>query len=270
MKDTSWGGVAEWYNELLEEKPDSYQTAVILPNLLRLLDIKKGEKVLDLACGQGFFAREFAGQGAKVVGADIAKELIALAEKNTPKDLKKKISYLVSAADRVKNLENSSFDKAVIILALQNMEKVNEVLQECARVLKPEGKLFLVLNHPAFRVLKESGWGWDPSVPREYSGPSTEIRAGVKGVQYRRIDKYLSESAVKIQMHPGENPEEKTISFHRPLQFYFKALNKAGFCVNKLEEWNSNKKSGPGPRAEAENRARKEIPLFLCLEAARR
>jgi hypothetical protein len=53
------------------------------------------------------------------------------------------------------------------------------------------------------------------------------------------------------------------------LQFYFKALRKAGFLVSRLEEWNSQKKSQPGPRADAENRARKEFPLFLALEAVK-
>ena len=70
-------------------------------------------------------------------------------------------------------------------------------------------------------------------------------------------------------MHPGNKPWEKTISFHRPLQFYFKMLNKRGFCVSKLEEWNSNKISEEGPRKNPEDNARREIPLFLFLQAAK-
>jgi hypothetical protein len=66
-------------------------------------------------------------------------------------------------------------------------------------------------------------------------------------------------------MHPGDKPSQYTTSFHRPLQYYFKAFNKAGFSVTLMEEWNSHKKSQTGPRAEAEDVARKEIPLFLCL-----
>ena len=56
-----------------------------------------------------------------------------------------------------------------------------------------------------------------------------------------------------------------TVSFHRPLQYYVKALAKAGFVIEKLEEWTSLKESTSGPRAKAENDARKEFPLFLYL-----
>lgn len=256
---TSWGEVAEWYQQLLSGE-GTYQKEVILPNLLRLLEIKREETILDLACGPGFFTNEFYKQGAKVIGADISSELIKIAKKNAPPDIK----YFVSSADKLNFLTDKSVDKITIILSIQNIENVSEVFQECARVLKLGGKLFLVMNHPAFRIPKESSWGWDPSA---------ELRTGVRGVQYRRIDRYLSESKVKIQMHPsassGQGPGEYTLTFHRPMQFYFKALQKSGFLVSRLEEWNSNKKSEPGPRASAENQARKEIPLFLFLEAVK-
>ena len=41
-KETSWGGVAEWYDQMIETDPDSYQAKVILPNIIRILDPKPG------------------------------------------------------------------------------------------------------------------------------------------------------------------------------------------------------------------------------------
>jgi len=70
-------------------------------------------------------------------------------------------------------------------------------------------------------------------------------------------------------MTQGVTDEKKkryTMSFHRPLQVYFKAFAKAGLCVTRLEEWASHKTSDSGPRKAAEDLARKEIPLFMCLE----
>lgn len=252
-RDTSWGKVAGWYDKLVENK-GSYQTSLILPNLLRILDIKSGIFVADIACGQGFFSREFARLGARVEAVDVSKELIDLSVKNTPPSIRPKITYHVSKSDNLSFLKSGSLDAAVIVLALQNIESVKETLSECSRALKIGGRLVIVLNHPAFRIPKASSWGWDEAAK----------------IQYRRIDRYLSESREKISMHPGDDPEEMTISFHRPLQFYFKALSKNNFLISRFEEWTSDRKSGKGPRAAAEDSARKEIPLFLCIEAVKK
>ncbi len=236
----------EWYDEAVERE-GSYQRDLVLPNLLRLMEIKKGEHVFDVACGQGFFAREFFKKGALVTGIDISSELIARAKEKSPQEIR----YECASADNVPVIKNKTMDTATIILAIQNIENAKGTFLECARTLKSRGKLFIVMNHPAFRIPQESFWGWDET----------------KKIQYRRVDRYLSESKTNIQMHPGSSPDVRTTSFHRPLQYYFKLLQKVGFVVTRLEEWESQKTSNPGPRSVAENRARKEIPLFLMIEA---
>jgi len=247
MQSTSWGNVANWYDNLLKKDNDSYQTKLILPNLLRLVEAKKGEVIVDLACGQGFFAREFAKFGVKVIGVDISHELIEIAKQD------ESVEYHVSSAHKLDFLQNQSINKVLIVLSLQNIENAGEVIKEIVRVLKPKGKLFILLNHPAFRIPKGSSWGWD----------------NAKKIQYRRLDRYLSESKEQIQMLPGSKPWKKTISFHRPLQFYFKALSKNGLLVSRLEEWSSHKTSEVGPKKASEDKARHEFPLFLFLEATK-
>ena len=244
MRNTSWNPAADWYHSYIEET-GTYQKDLILPNLLRLLDIKKGEVVLDLACGQGFFTRAFAEKGAKAIGIDVSENLINIAKKRSPL-----ITYYVSSAERISLINNLSIDKVTIILAIQNIENVSSVIKECFRVLKTNGKIYFVLNHPAFRIPKETSWAWDEG----------------KKIQYRRIDSYLSESRAKIQIHPGSSPTDFTWSFHRPLQFYSKILSNNGFVISRIEEWNSHKISEPGPKAMAEDKARKEIPLFMYIE----
>ncbi len=245
-KETSWGGVADWYDAHLEADTDSYQEKVITPNLLRLLDIKKGMRILDLACGQGFFARKFSDKGASVVGADISKELVALAKKHAPK-----ISFHATPAHKLGFAQGETQDAVVIVLAIQNIANMGDVFKEAWRVLAPGGKFILVMNHPAFRIPKRSSWGFSSADKK----------------QYRRIDGYLSQSMSEILMHPGKVASESTVSYHRSLQDYVKALGKAGFTISRLEEWISHKKSQLGPRQAAEDMARKEIPLFLMLEA---
>lgn len=254
---TSWGGVADWYDGLLGEE-DTYQKEVILPNLLRLMAPKAGMHILDLACGQGFFSRALAATGAKVTGVDISPELIEIARAKSPVSKSGVPAFAVSPADHLPRVDGATFDAVLVSLAIQNIENLQGTFDECVRVLKPTGKLFIVMNHPAFRVPKRSGWGWDDATKS----------------QYRRVDAYLSESKEEIVMNPGKEAAgvasaAKTVSFHRPLQLYFKKLQKAGFAVSRLEEWNSHKESQPGPRGAEENRIRKEIPMFLCLEGVK-
>ncbi|MEN9614316.1 MAG: hypothetical protein RLZZ347_623 [Candidatus Parcubacteria bacterium] len=246
--DTSWQAVASWYDELLEEGADTYQEKVIKPNLLRLLGDVAGKKVLDLACGQGYFSRVMAEAGAKVVGVDLSSDLIALAKKQSPKE----IEFKVAPADKLEGFAGATFDCVTCVLAIQNIEQMNGAFAECARVLKPSGRLLLVLNHPTFRIPKKSAWGVDEEA----------------GTQYRRIDAYMSESKTAIDMQPSNTSKKvTTMSFHRPLQVFFKALTKIGFVVTRLEEWMSHKVSEVGPKKAMEDRARKEFPLFMMIES---
>ena len=246
---TSWGKVASWYDEYLGSE-DSYQKQVILPNLMRIVAPKKGMKILDLACGQGFFSEFFSAEEADVTGVDIGIELIKKARVRVPA-----ASFIVAPADNVSVLKNAFFDAIVCVLAIQNIAELDATFREARRLLRPSGKFVFVLNHPAFRVPRSSDWFFDDSTK----------------MQGRMIQKYMSESKIKIDMHPFDRDEKKdifTLSFHRPLQTYMKMLSKNGFAITRLEEWISHKKSKEGPRAAAEDAARKEIPMFMCIECA--
>jgi ubiquinone/menaquinone biosynthesis C-methylase UbiE len=203
--------------------------------------------VYDLACGQGYFANLFLRNGPEVIASDLSRKLISIATETLPKSIK----FYVSRADQAPFLKDKSVDTVVIVLAIQNIENVSGVFAECNRILKDRGRMVLVLNHPAFRVPQGSDWYF------------------ADGTQYRIVGKYLSESKISIDMTPGEKDIKKkikTISFHRSLQYYMKLLSKNGFAITRLEEWISHKKSQNGPRQKAEDTARKEIPLFMCLE----
>ncbi len=245
-KTTSWGSVAEWYDKMLKEDTGTFQKELILPNLKRLMAIVPGDRVADLACGQGFFAAAFAEDGAEVVGADLAPELIERARVNAPS-----ATFHVAPAHHVPSIPSAWASQVTVILAIQNIEDVRATFAECARILRPGGRLHVVMNHPAFRIPKRSSWGWDEK----------------ERTQYRRTDGYLTESKVPIEMHPGSDPTVRTWTLHRPLQFYVKAFARSGFAVTNLEEWVSHKKSDSGPRAPEENRTRAEFPMFLYLEA---
>src|ERR1019366_2288779 len=112
----------------------SYQEKVILPNILRIVAPKKDMKILDIACGQGYFSRAFAEKGASVTACDIAPELIEIAQKiseeKTSSFFVKNISYTTTPADDLGFKEGNSVDTAVIVLAIQNIENIVGVFNE--------------------------------------------------------------------------------------------------------------------------------------------
>lgn len=247
-KNTSWNKVASWYDQLVSDEGSDFHQNLILPGAIRILKPKPNEKILDIGCGQGVFCRKLLSLKADVTGIDASPKLIKLAKERSPG-----IKYFVLDATNLQMFENNSFDLVTCILALQNMDPLSQIIKETSRVLRPNGAFFFVINHPCFRIPRQSGWGFDEK----------------RKLQYRRIDSYMSSNKIPIQMHPGSAPNVHTWTFHRPLSEYFKELNSNGFCVSHLEEWTSHRRSKQGKSSRLENRSREEFPLFMAIMAVK-
>ena len=246
---TDWGDVAAWYDQLVGESGSEYHRAVVLPGVLRLLAPQPGQKVIDIACGQGVLCRTLHERGAEATGVDGSPELIDAARKRGPEAIR----YDVADARELHFLPAQRFDAAACVLAIQNINPLAPVFEGVARLLVERGRLVIAMMHPAFRGPKETSWGWDDA----------------KKVQYRRVDRYLLPRKAPIVAHPGQQDQTYTWTFHKPIEAYVKSLRNAGLLIDALEEWPSHKTSTSGPRAAAENVARKEIPMFLAIRAVK-
>lgn len=245
--DTTWETSSSWYDKIVGAKGHYYHSQVILPGVLKLLAQEKNTHphLLDLACGQGVLARHLP-KGVKYLGVDGSASLIQYAKKYSPKS-----QFFVADLSHPIELPLKEFSAATCILALQNLPDPAPLLQTAFLHLKPKAPLILVLNHPCFRIPRQSGWGIDAQ----------------KKLQYRRIDRYKTPLKIPIQTHPSQQASsEQTWSFHSPLSTFSAELKKAGFFIDLIEEWCSDKKS-TGKTAAMENRSRQEFPLFLCIVA---
>lgn len=249
---TSWENVAEWYGTHLSA-PGTYQTEVVWPGAMRLLGVGAGKSFIDVACGEGTFAQMISKQGGSVVGIDASPTLIRQAQMKKLRNA----DFVVGDASRFahqfdgsqKGFSKRMFDGAAMILAAQNIEDLNAAFAHTSKVLVKGAPFVIVLNHPAFRVPRQSSWGFEDD----------------RKLMYRRVDSYLTENAIPMIMNPGSSNSVKTTSFHRPISSYISMLAANGFAVDAMEEWISHKESTSGPRAKAENRSRKEIPMFLAI-----
>lgn len=250
-KDTSWNEVGNWYNDIVGNEGHYYHRKLILPGLKRLLGLteKSTGSLLDLACGQGVLARQLP-SSMLYTGIDLSPSLIKAAKQASTD---KNHEFSVGDVSKSLSLKKKDYTYATILLALQNIEHGQYVIQNAAQHLQKKGSLLIVLNHPCFRIPRQSSWGVDAS----------------KKIQYRRIDRYFESMKIPIQMHPGKGADSpSTWTFHHPLSTYTEWLSKTGLHIIKIEEWCSDKLSS-GKQAIMENRSREEIPLFMAILATK-
>lgn len=245
---SSWENSNQWYDRIVGEKGHYFHEKIILPNLIRLLELSPTSNLLDLACGQGILSRHIPKE-VGYTGIDLSPSLIEAAKKYRPQ---KNHRFIVGDVTKPLGVKET-FTHATTLLALQNIEEPLALFKNVAPHLEKKGRWILVMNHPCYRIPRQSSWEVDSS----------------KKMQYRRVDRYFSPLKIPIQTHPSQGKESsQTFSFHFPLSSYSRWLKEAGFVIEVIEEWCSDKTS-QGGAASYENRSRKEFPLFLAICAQR-
>lgn len=245
--ETSWQKVSKWYGETVGERGHYYHEHVILSRSLKLLELKPDSALLDLACGQGVLARQIP-EAVYYVGIDVAPGLIKQAKRL---DRNKKHIYRVADVSEDLPIDKRDFTHAAMVLALQNLKNPEGVINNARKHLRQGGKFLIVLNHPCFRIPRQSSWEIDEE----------------DKIQYRRLNRYMTPLEVPIRTTPSRGEHsEVTWSYHRPLSEYSRMLAENGFVIEQIEEWISDKRS-VGRAARMENRAREEFPMFMAILA---
>src|SRR5437867_1921955 len=118
----AWDQNAKFWDERMGEGND-FVEVLIWPTTERLLALKPGERVLDIACGNGLTSRRMAALGAEVIASDFSEQMIKLAKNRSVIDLNR-IQYLVVDAtnyDALLELGEGTFDAALCNMALFDM-----------------------------------------------------------------------------------------------------------------------------------------------------
>ncbi len=114
---------------------------------IRELHLPGGALVADLACGTGDFCRELRGKGYRAVGFDFSFGMLASARTDAP---------LVQADVLHLPLADGAADGATCGFALRNVVDLGALFEECARVVRPEGRIALLEasepDHPLMRA----------------------------------------------------------------------------------------------------------------------
>jgi 2-polyprenyl-3-methyl-5-hydroxy-6-metoxy-1,4-benzoquinol methylase len=219
-----WDRNASFWDERMGEG-NTFHKTLIEPTQERLLNVRAGQRILDIACGNGQFARHLARLGARVLGVDISERMIERARARTT-DPGDRIEFRVvdcTRADALMNLGEKEFDAAVCTMALMDMAAIQPLFKTLAELLKAGGRLVFSVLHPCFN-----------------SGRVMQVQEREE-VDGQVVDRY----SVKVSgyIHPLTHQGLAMIGqpvpqyyFHRPLSLLLSPAFEAGFVLDGLAE----------------------------------
>jgi SAM-dependent methyltransferase len=188
--------------------------------------------ILDLGCGEGRLTRELRSRGASVVGVDASAAMIELARGEDPAG-----DYRMADAVALP-FEAGTFELVVAFMSLQDMDDPERAIGEAARVLRPDGWLCIAVTHPFSTAGRFESTAAD----------SPFVVAGSYLDSWRREDD-VARDGLAIRF----------VFEHRPVDRYARALEDAGFVIERLREV-TGATDVLGDRWE-------RIPLFLHVRA---
>ena len=138
-----------WANQGEGEKMEAHHLN-ITEKTIRLMNLRPGERVLDLGCGSGWATRLLArivGEGpegfGQVVGLDISDEMVRQA-RAASKEFDN-VMFVCGSAQQIPWEENF-FDKMLSVESFYYYPDQSRVLGELFRVMAPLGRMFILIN----------------------------------------------------------------------------------------------------------------------------
>jgi 2-polyprenyl-3-methyl-5-hydroxy-6-metoxy-1,4-benzoquinol methylase len=250
-----WDAVAEEWARQQRADMDLYRRWVNDPCMIEMLGDVSGLRVLDAACGEGYFARTLARLGAHVTGVDLSREMIRLAlaeEEREPLG----VEYHWGNLGDMGFAPDESFPVVVAAMSMMDVVDLDAACREIARVMCAGGRFVFSILHPCFATPPVVGWVF------EQPGDLSNVNR-----LYYKVDEYFRRSARKMlwRIVGGDRDlPSPTTDIHRTLGDYAAALSGAGLWIARLEE--------PQPQPELIERdptflKNMRIPYFLHVAA---
>ena len=203
----SWETHAQWWQDGFTAGADLEYEQQMVP--LACAAFAAGTRVLDVGCGEGQLARVMAEAQVDVVGLDPSAAQLATAAQRAggPCFVRGELAALPFPAE--------CFDGVFGCLVFEHVLELSPAIAEVARVLRPGGRCFFILNHPLLQA-PDSGW----------------IDDHILAEQYWRIGPYLPEDIRNEKLDDGV-----VLPFvHRPISRYLQELFAHGFVVDGFAE----------------------------------
>ena len=219
-----WDEISDWWDDKIGDGNDA-QDYLIEPTQQRLLDIARGERLLDIACGAGRFARRMADRGAKITALDHSANFIDRARSRSVGYEDRIDFHVMNAADEasLQTLTGAPFDAAVCTMGIMDMAVITPLARSLPKILRPGGRFVFSIMHPAF-----NSNGSRNSMEREFTANGVKERFGVWMPEYLKSRSY---AGIGIAGQPRSH-----LYFHRPIGQLLRVFFDQGFTLSAFEE----------------------------------
>ena len=145
--------ILKQYNNFSETYTDNFEIQDEIGNkrfyqFLSSVDLE-GKQILDIGCGDGSDLVNFEKMGAFPTGIDPSEKFV-----NSGKEKFPHMTILLGKGEQLPFLEKT-FDVIVSKYALQTSTNIPKILEEVARLLKPEGYFIFLSKHPLRQFLEK-------------------------------------------------------------------------------------------------------------------
>lgn len=219
-----WEQNAAFWDERLGEG-DDFQKRLVAPTVDGLLRPAPGERILEIACGNGAFARHLAALGAEVVATDYSETFIARARKR-PQHGGRRVDFRVVDATAERDLialGAKGFDAAVCNMSLTDMAAIEPLFWAIPRLLKPAGRFVFTIMHPCFN-----------HAGSRFLAEEESCNDGLGTRFSLRVSNYLDVPGRRDVTAEGQPASQFT--FHRPLSEILNAAFNAGLVLDGVAE----------------------------------
>ena len=150
---TAWEKNAQFWDDYMGDESNYFHRDLVRPKVTKLLDIKKGDFVLDIACGNGNYSEYLAQKGAKVVAFDYSEKMIQLAVKRRQAfsdSIEFKVCNETQYDELLKLKRNTLYDKAIANMAIMDIADIRSLFSALNTLLRMDGVFVFVTHHPCF------------------------------------------------------------------------------------------------------------------------
>lgn len=199
------------------------------PATLRLVGNVENRRVLDAACGPGFYLEHLGGRGADVMGCDASPRMIELARTRTADSVDLRVHSLDEPFGWV---QDGSIDLVLCALAYHYVNDRPGFLGEVFRMLRPSGSLVISTHHPTADWLRLGGSYFDIGTVTETWSRGWEITACRMPLAH--MTEEFADAGFLIERLIEPTPEPEMAGTHA--ETYERLSTEPGFILFKLRK----------------------------------